>query len=69
MITLEINDGEIDAALNRLARAVTDMTPLMQDVGEELVASTRERFIAGVSPEGAVWAPQLLVKCILATTN
>ena len=58
MITLEINDGEIDAALNRLARAVTDMTPVMQDIGEELVASTRERFIAGVSPEGAAWAPK-----------
>ena len=58
MITLEINDSEIDAALNRLARAVTDMTPVMQDIGEDLVVSTRERFIAGVSPVGAAWAPK-----------
>tara|TARA_R110002124_G_scaffold106467_10_gene258301 strand:- start:6500 stop:6649 length:150 start_codon:yes stop_codon:yes gene_type:complete len=43
MITLEINDSEIGAALNRLARAVTDMTPVMQDIGEELVVSTRKR--------------------------
>ena len=58
MVTLEINDSEINTALSRLARAVTDLTPVMQDIGEEMVASTRERFIAGVSPEGAAWAPK-----------
>jgi len=58
MITLEINDSEINTALSRLARAVTDLTPVMQDIGEEMVASTRERFIAGASPDGAAWAPK-----------
>ena len=58
MITIQFNDEALQAGLDRLARAVTDLTPLMQDIGEEMVVSTKDRFLAGVSPEGVAWAPK-----------
>jgi len=58
MIRLEVNDAGILAALDRLARAVTDMRPVMQDIGEEMVVSTRDRFVAGAAPDGSPWAPK-----------
>ena len=58
MISIDINDAGIQATLDRVARAVTDMTPVMQDIGEEMVVSTRERFTAGTSPDGIAWAPK-----------
>lgn len=58
MITLQIDDAEIFAALDRVARAVTDMRPVMQDIGEEMVVATRNRFGAGTAPDGTPWAPK-----------
>lgn len=58
MITIEINDAEIFAALDRVARAVTDMTPVMKDIGREMVDATKDRFPAGVGPDGNPWAPK-----------
>ena len=56
MITIDIDDAGIQATLDRVARAVTDLTPVMQEIGEEMVVATRERFTAGTSPDGVAWA-------------
>ncbi|PWE28979.1 phage virion morphogenesis protein [Pararhodobacter marinus] len=58
MIALDFNDTEIQSGLDRLARAVTDMTPVMADIGEAQVVSTRDRFMAGTAPDGTPWAPK-----------
>lgn len=58
MIIIEIDEAAILATLDRVARAVTDLQPVMQDIGETMVESTRERFLTGVSPEGQAWAPK-----------
>jgi len=58
MITLEINDAGVTAAFDRLAAGLEDMTPAMQEIAEFLVASTKDRFGQGVSPEGQTWAPK-----------
>ncbi|WP_102226913.1 phage virion morphogenesis protein [Acidimangrovimonas sediminis] len=58
VVTVELNDADLIKALERAARAVTDMTPLMQEIGEMLVESTKARFPEGVSPEGTPWAPK-----------
>lgn len=58
MITVELNDAEISAMLDRVARSLTDMTPLMQEFGEFLVESTKQRFKDGSDPEGNAWAPK-----------
>jgi phage virion morphogenesis protein len=57
MIQVEIDDKQVLAALNRLLEAGADMTPAMQDIGEYLVQSTRQRFQDGVAPDGTPWAP------------
>ncbi|SFJ29356.1 phage virion morphogenesis protein [Albimonas pacifica] len=58
MLRVELKSDEAFAALDRLAGALDDMSPVMADVGEFLLESTEERFDRGVDPEGAAWAPK-----------
>lgn len=58
MIRIEITGDTVTPALDRLSAAMSDLTPVMQDIGELLIRSTRERFVEGKSPEGAAWAPK-----------
>ncbi|TDE40933.1 phage virion morphogenesis protein [Antarcticimicrobium sediminis] len=57
MIKIGLND-DISGMLEQLATRLTDMTPVMQDLGELLTESTKQRFKDGVSPDGATWAPK-----------
>jgi len=56
-ITLELDQTEARAAIQRLIRLGTDLTPLMQDIGEHLLNTTRERFREEQAPDGTPWAP------------
>ena len=56
-IRVTIDDSEVVAALDRLAAAGRDLRPAMQEIGETLVSSTRERFRSETAPDGAPWAP------------
>ena len=58
MITIEIKDDEITAALQRLASHMTDMSQPMNAIGEQLEYQTEQRFDQGVSPDGIPWAPK-----------
>ena len=58
MITIEIKDDEISAALARLSASLADMRPAMMDIGEALLRTTLQRFDEGVSPDGVPWAPK-----------
>ncbi len=58
MITIEIKDDAIAEALARVAAALTDMRPVMDDMGEYLVRSTKQRFPEGIAPDGTPWAPK-----------
>ncbi|TMV09825.1 phage virion morphogenesis protein [Ruegeria sediminis] len=58
MYTLQINDDDLTPALMRLRDGVSNMTPLMQDLGEILVNSTQERMQRGEQPDGAPFAPR-----------
>jgi phage virion morphogenesis protein len=57
MIEIEINDAAITAALTAAAGRLDDLSPLMETIGDILVASTKKRFGEGVSPSGVKWAP------------
>ncbi len=50
-------DG-ITLALERVAVALTDMTPMMQDIGEVMLESTKDNFRQGSDPDGTPWAPK-----------
>jgi phage virion morphogenesis protein len=58
MITIELKDAEVSAILNRLGAAMADLTPVMQEIGEQLVYETGQRFDQGVTPDGGAWAPK-----------
>ncbi len=58
MLQIELNDADVAAALSRVAAAMTDLTPIMHDIGDVLVESTTKRFATGTDPEGNPWAPK-----------
>jgi phage virion morphogenesis protein len=58
MITIEINDDQISAALARLVGAVSKMEPVNQEIAEALQFSSRKRIADGVTPEGTAFAPR-----------
>lgn len=43
--------------LRALVAAASDLTPVMKDIGEHLLNTTRERFKDEQGPLGAPWAP------------
>lgn len=57
MITIQMNDREIQDYLRKLGSKTADMTPAMRGIGEILVASTKERFAHSKAPDGTPWAP------------
>jgi len=57
MIRIEIKDDVVQAALNALIDAGSDLEPALRDIGEYLTKSTKERFIEGKAPDGTAWAP------------
>ncbi|WP_323036244.1 phage virion morphogenesis protein [Pararhodobacter sp.] len=58
MITLDIKDADVTAALDRLARAITDMTPTMGEIEQYWLKSTKQRMREGKSPDGSSFAPR-----------
>ncbi|AKO97616.1 MULTISPECIES: phage virion morphogenesis protein [Marinovum] len=58
MIKTSLDDAELTAGLARIKAHVTDMSDLMQDLGELLTDSTKSRFAEGAAPDGTPWAPK-----------
>lgn len=56
MITIEIKNDDITAALERISAALADPSDLMVQFGEYLVRTTKARFSSSTSPDGSVWA-------------
>lgn len=57
MIDLTLDDREVRAALDRLQRRLSDMTPVMREIGELLTERARQRFFTSTGPDGQRWAP------------
>lgn len=68
-IRIELDDRRIRTAFNRLLKAGADTGPLMRDIGEHLVNSTRERFREEEDPRGKPWAPLSEVTLARKTRN
>lgn len=58
MIEVEINEQRISAAFARIESALTDLSPVMQDIGEYMVMSTQDRMSKGLTPDGTPFAPR-----------
>ena len=55
MFTVELKSEAVTEALTRAIAQLDDMTPLMTDIGEILIASTKARFPIGEAPDGSKW--------------
>jgi phage virion morphogenesis protein len=58
MIRVDLTEDQITAALERLSRSLTNLAPVMQDIGELMVRSTKVRFTEGRAPDGNAWLPK-----------
>lgn len=56
-IKVEVQDAELQQGLQALIETGRDLTPVMADIGEQLLNSTRQRFSDQVSPDGQAWSP------------
>ncbi len=57
MIKIDIDDRDVLQALDRLARRVSDMTPAMRAIGQEMETRIAQRFETERDPAGRPWAP------------
>lgn len=57
MAQLTVNDKEVLAALKRLSERYTDLTPAMQEIAAEMVASIEDNFRLERAPDGTPWKP------------
>lgn len=58
MMQIEFNDADLQRSLQRLADGLGDLTPVMQEIVEFMVTSTKDRFATGAAPDGTPWAPK-----------
>lgn len=52
----EFDDEDVRRALEILRSKSNDLAPLLKNIGEKLVDSTRERFPTATAPDGSPWA-------------
>lgn len=55
-IKVEFNDSNIRPALEALHDAIGNTDPVLRQIGEYLVGSTKERFRTTKAPDGSQWA-------------
>lgn len=58
MITVELEDADVERILARLSASLSDMSEVMNEIGEQLEFETVKRFEDGVAPDGTPWAPK-----------
>ncbi len=56
MIKVEFNDSELQDLFAKV-RKLSDTKPLLSEIGEYGVRSTKQRFVVGRGPDGKQWAP------------
>lgn len=57
MITVQVDDKQVLDMLGELSRRCNNLQPAMQEIGEDIVASTKRRFATATAPDGTPWAP------------
>lgn len=63
-IRIELDDEATQAAFARLVQAGSQLRPLMQEIGEFLSETTKQRFQTSTAPDGSRWAPNTEVTYI-----
>lgn len=56
-LVISVDDAQLQRWFGELIRRGQDMSGLMDEIGEALLDSTLNRFLAGIGPDGVAWAP------------
>jgi len=56
-VVITVDDAEVRARFAALAALGDDLTPVMDEIGDQLVTNTLMRFEAGSGPGGVPWKP------------
>lgn len=56
LISIQIDDADVRAGLQALARQAQHLEPALREIGEVLTNSTKQRFADQAGPDGAKWA-------------
>lgn len=56
LISVEIKDKTVLAAMEKIRRAGINPRPMLLEIGEDLLASTKQRFSTSNAPDGSKWA-------------
>lgn len=57
MIRIQLDIGDVQAVFARMAEAGVSMRPFMDEAGDMLVESTKQRFETSTAPDGSRWEP------------
>lgn len=57
MIDIKINDTQLQRRLNEILQGVTNLTPVLDDIGQGLIEHTRRNIAAGHDWQGRAFAP------------
>jgi phage virion morphogenesis protein len=57
IVGIQYSSGEVNSRLNELQRKVSDLTPVMKNIGEYMLLSTDTRFRTETDPYGNGWQP------------
>lgn len=57
MITIQVQDNGVHAALQALAQRLGNLSPILKTIGEDLMERTKERFGTSTGPDGQRWKP------------
>ena len=57
MIRVEVKSGQARAALRRMLAELENPASALSEIGDMLIASTKQRFETKRAPDGAPWAP------------
>lgn len=55
--TIEVIDRGVHDALNALASETSNMKPILQQIGEQIIERTKLRFSTSTGPDGLRWKP------------
>lgn len=57
MIKVEVETAKLTQALDAAIKRAGNINPLLEDIGEHLIETTKQRFETSTGPDGQAWLP------------
>ncbi len=61
VFTISVENEQVAAALHRMRQKTDNLGPALKSIGEDLVKSTKNRFVTSTAPDGSKWEPNTQV--------